>query len=652
MILDIPLSAFAPVAIVVAILLFLADARETPLLRQLVSAGMILVIIRYVMWRASETLDGPGIDWADRIFIHVLFAIELIAMFDAIILLVMMSRRRDNTPEADRHEARLRALPASALPAVDVLIATYNEPLEVLERTILCARAIDWPDLRVWVCDDGRRAWLKAYCERQGVGYLTRPDNRGAKAGNLNAALARTSAPFILVLDADFAPRRHILYRMIGFFDDPRVAILQTPQFFYNPDPLQQNLGLHRLLPNMERLWYDAILPCRDAWDAAFWCGTNSVLRRSALAAIGGKLAEDSVTEDLMTSLALLRQGYVTRYLGETLALGLAPESMAGIFVQRIRWSRGGIQTLYLRHGPLGPGLTLRHRLFFLPTFWLSISLVQLTAVLAPLIFMWTGLIPIANLTVVEVVYYQLPLIISQLAGLKWLSRGVFHAMQSEIVAFFLCVRLTPSVIWTFLRPFGHAFKVTPKGRDAREADREPLMQRVAFALTLATLGGIVINLFPDTRRVDITALIPVVVAWALYNAIMINLAWVMASGRPQLRAEERFDMDGEPAELTANGEDQRVALIDLSLAGALVAGASGLTAGSLVTLRLRNVPPLECRVVRQRDDRLGLMFLSVDDVAREALILRLMSEQHTPSVVPVRAEGIARHMLARLWAG
>src|SRR5215813_5757610 len=110
-------------------------------------------------------------------------------------------------------------------------------------------------------------------------------------------------------------------------------------------------------------------MPSRDAWDVAFCCGSGAVFRRTCLEAIGG-IPTESVTEDILSSLVMLRKGLVTRYLNERLSLGLAAESLDAFFVQRKRWCRGGIQMIYLKTGPFGPGLTLMQRLFFLPTFW------------------------------------------------------------------------------------------------------------------------------------------------------------------------------------------------------------------------------------------------------------------------------------------
>ena len=159
----------------------------------------------------------------------------------------------DRRAEADCHEARLRTLPPEQLPSVDVYVPTYDEPMEVLEKTITGVLCLDYPNFKAWVLDDGRRPWVKAFCESKGDGYLTRPDNAHAKAGNINHALTKTSADFIAIFDADFIPQRSFLIRTVGFFADPRIGIVQVPHAFYNYDPTQTSLALQKALPDDQR---------------------------------------------------------------------------------------------------------------------------------------------------------------------------------------------------------------------------------------------------------------------------------------------------------------------------------------------------------------------------------------------------------------
>src|ERR1044071_190097 len=297
----------APTAFVLGAIYFLRTGPtiENPWTRRLIFGLVWVVVAWYLQWRLTVTVLPASGAWYETGWVWFCFAVEVFAIFDQLILYISFLRTTNHSAAADRHEARLRSLPQAELPTVDILIPTYNEPIEVLEKTITGALCLDYPNAKIWVLDDGRREWLKTFCEAKGVGYLNRPDNTHAKAGNVNHALTQTNAEFVAIFDADFVPQRNFLMRTMGFFADPKIGIVQVPHAFYNPDPLQANLALRKSLPDEQRFFFDVIMPCRDAWNAAFCCGSNSVTRRAALNAVGGGLPTESITEDMLLSIAL-----------------------------------------------------------------------------------------------------------------------------------------------------------------------------------------------------------------------------------------------------------------------------------------------------------------------------------------------------------
>jgi cellulose synthase (UDP-forming) len=164
--------------------------------------------------------------------------------------------------------------------SVDVLITTFDEPLELVMKTAVAALEIRYPH-ETYVLDDGNRPAMRALALAEGIGYINRSEdwvNRPlhAKAGNLNNALMTTSGEFILILDADMVPRPEFLDDTLGYFDDPTVALVQTPQVFNNV-PDNDPLG------SQAKLFYGPIMQGKDGWNAAFFCGSNAVLRREAL---------------------------------------------------------------------------------------------------------------------------------------------------------------------------------------------------------------------------------------------------------------------------------------------------------------------------------------------------------------------------------
>ncbi|WP_426030731.1 glycosyltransferase [Caulobacter sp. DWP3-1-3b2] len=92
---------------------------------------------------------------------------------------------------------------------MDVFIPTYNESLEIVQDTVLAAIGMDYPRDRyqVYLLDDGKRPAFKAFAEMAGAIYITRLDNKGAKAGNLNHALEQTAAELVCIFDCDPSPR-------------------------------------------------------------------------------------------------------------------------------------------------------------------------------------------------------------------------------------------------------------------------------------------------------------------------------------------------------------------------------------------------------------------------------------------------------------
>ena len=210
-----------------------------------------LLALRYAWWRLTATLAPIGWTW-DFAASWSLALLEMIALIGSLSGFLMMSRVRQRTAEVDANRGWWGD---ASPPRVAILIATYNETIDVLERTIVGALTLNYQAKEVVVLDDGRRDWLQDYCATHGVRYMRRANNKGSKAGNINAALKilrSDAAPpaFVAVLDADFVPHRGFISRSLALFHDPSVGLVQTPQHFFNADPIQHNLGLSRSYPD------------------------------------------------------------------------------------------------------------------------------------------------------------------------------------------------------------------------------------------------------------------------------------------------------------------------------------------------------------------------------------------------------------------
>jgi cellulose synthase (UDP-forming) len=229
----------------------------------------ILLGVNYIIWRWLFSIN-----WAAAWISLPLVMVETYSLIDAFLFGVTMWRLRERGEPP---------IPPAGL-SVDVFLTTYNEPVALVMTTALAALHIRYPH-RTWILDDGARPAMKQAAKDAGIGYITRsPDwenlPRHAKAGNLNNALAATQGEFLLILDADQIPEPEILDRMLGHFNNEKVALVQTPQWF-------SNVTDDDLLGSQAPLFYGPIQQGKDGWNAAFFCGSNAVIRRDALMQIG-----------------------------------------------------------------------------------------------------------------------------------------------------------------------------------------------------------------------------------------------------------------------------------------------------------------------------------------------------------------------------
>lgn len=249
--------------------------------------------------------------------------------------------------------------------SVDVFVPTYKEPLHIIRRTVMAARDIRYPH-GTFLLDDGKRDEVKALAKELGVTYLRRPGNEHAKAGNLNYGLARSKADFVMAFDADHIALPHALAALLGFFDDEEVALVQTPQDYYNIDAFQYvNSGRTGGLWHDQSAFYNLAQPCADASNASSCVGTGVVYRRSALDKIGG-IPVTTVTEDIHTSLKLHKAGYKTVFLNESIAYGVAASDLGEYYKTRHRWGHGNLHALAHENILFCKGLTLKQRLHYI----------------------------------------------------------------------------------------------------------------------------------------------------------------------------------------------------------------------------------------------------------------------------------------------
>lgn len=494
----------------------------------------ITASIRYMYWRLTSTVgfDNP----IDMIFGWGLVAAELYA------LLVLLLGYLQTAWPLKRKPLPMPA-DSSTWPTIDIMIPTYNEPLSIVKLTVFSALALDWPadKLNVYVLDDGRRPEFKAFCQDVGAGYITRDNNLHAKAGNLNWALARTSGEYVAIFDCDHVPTRSFLQLCMGWFlRDPKLAMLQTPHFFFSPDPFEKNLNTFRSVPNEGELFYGLVQDGNDLWNATFFCGSCAIMRRKPLLEVGG-VAIETVTEDAHTALKLSRAGYNTAYLGIPQAAGLATESLSAHIVQRIRWARGMAQIFRVDNPILGKGLKLGQRLCYanamLHFFYGLPRLVFLTAPLAYLLF---GA-QIFQAPALMIVAFALPHILHSSLANSTIQGRFRHSFWNEVYETVLAWYIMRPVTLALINPKAGAFNVTAKGGVIDKAFFDWTMARPYLIILLLNLIGMCVGVY-DFIGGDAEARTTIVVnlVWALYNVIIACASVAVASESRQLRTTPR----------------------------------------------------------------------------------------------------------------
>lgn len=639
-------------------LLFLPSLDRNNRWVRLTIIGVLSVFwIRYMMWRLFYTTLPVPMVTGLGLWVWFCFFVEILVSVESLIFYITLMRHTDRKAQADKYEKALRDLPPEELPTIDVFLPTYNEGIEVIERSILGCLHLDWPKdkLKVWVLDDGKREWVQDFCEEVGAGYVRRKEWIHAKAGNLNHAFEVTSGDFIAVFDADFVPFRNFLYRTVGFFIDPKVGILQTPQHFFNKDYVQSNLHLHDSAPDDQRLFFDVMMPARDGWDVAFWCGSCSLTRRTAMRDAGG-VPTRSITEDLTTTLVLLRHGYITRYLNEKLSHGLAPESLPSLITQRKRWCRGTIQTVFMKDGPLGPNLKFIHRILFFPWHWLISPFTRFFSFIVPIVFLWTGYPALLITHYTELVYFHFPAYLMNLFVTLWLAPRHYIPLLSSSVASLESIQVLPTVVNSLLTPFRQEFGVTPKGRMGRP-DGQRHIHKFSFwvSLILLTLTsiGMILNIIPESTPGSEGGFFPVAAIWATMNVFMLVVMVMISVEHPRPRTDERFQME-EEGMLSVNGNEISVHILDISLGGVRLRQKDlehhSLQNDQEVFLKISNLPSLASEVVRTEDGVIQLHFKELKGKPRHALIQHLYTGKYQNSSA-LKYEFFIRRLFHRIFS-
>jgi len=552
---------------------------------EVIRSAMIFISLtmslRYLIWRGTETLP-----------FHLGFAAAtaglLLFVAECYCFLVSALGHLPNLRKTERRPLPLPANP-SALPVVDVYIPTYNEDPELVRSTIIAATQMRYPadKLRVYVLDDGgtrqmmsdpgavraaqarqRADKIQALASQFGASYLTRERNEHAKAGNLNAALAKTSGDFVVILDCDHVHAEDFVEKTLGFFlADPKLFLVQTPHHFVNPDPLERNLATFHHSPSENDMFYNTIQPGLDAWGATFFCGSAAMLRRSALDDIGG-FSQETLTEDAETTLRALSKGYTTAYLNLPLISGLQPETFSGFIQQRARWGQGMWQ-IFMFHNPWRlPGLSLIQRVLFtnFALFW-GFPVSRLIMLMMPLVTLLLY-VPLAEARVIDVLAYGAPALLCSTITAQFIIGKLRWPFISYLYEVIQSVHLTASIAHLLRNPRAPQFRVTPKG-EILEKDFVSALAKPFYLLCALSVAALAMCAYRLSTQPALRDMLLFVGAWTLLDLVFFLCALGVTLERRQRRVYPRAPVS-YPAHLrTDNGLDLIGMLVDASATGA-----------------------------------------------------------------------------------
>lgn len=546
----------------------------------------------YLFWRTFYTL--PTISILSMVAGGLLLFTEWMGYFQSIVTSILFWKKN-----------KRKKIPLSSfetLPTLDVLIATYNESVDLLRRTIVAAQLMDYPDefYEILVCDDSNREDVRVLCKELGVRHITRKDNKHAKAGNLNHALTVSTGEIIVTMDADMIPKENFIKETLGYFSDKKVAFVQAPQAFYNDDPFQFNLFAGDRISNEQDFFMRMLEEKKDRFNATMYIGSNALFRRDALENIGG-FATGVITEDMATGMLIQAAGWETVFVNKVVAVGLAPETYKDLLKQRDRWGRGNIQ-VFRKWNPLKiKGLSLMQKLLYMDGvhYWFF-GVYKIVFLISPILYLVFGII-VLNATFNDLLWYWVPAFLSSQIFAHLISEKKRTTMWTNVYD----TALAPSMAWAMLSEVffkGNVkFNVTRKGIQTNE--RQFLWRASLFHIVLGVLSivGIVRVLLaymvPNLVTIDLDSVL-INLFWVSYNLIGIVMVIMIFFERPRYRTAERFVLTKE-AILSSDEQPMTVQVVDLSEYGARLSIDSDLIKKKMTDIQLafQNGPILEGEV-------------------------------------------------------
>lgn len=612
---------YALIMVIALLLSYIVSKQKVEYRKILIFINSVVCCI-YIIWRITVIPIHSGI-------ISFLLGITLF-LAEALGLISFLNFKYLFTKKYKLELKTLDDFQYGNIPYVDVLICTYNEPLYLLEKTIAASTNLDYPThkFKIHVCDDGRRDSLKLLCKKYNVNYISRDNNEGAKAGNINNALKYLKGDLFAVLDADMIPKKEFLSRTVGYFTNENLAFVQVPQVYYNKDTYQYNLMKN--IPNEQDFFMRDIQEARAARNAVLHVGTNALFKREYVDEIGG-YPTCSITEDMAVGMLLQSRGYDSVFINEELVLGLSATTFTELVKQRDRWCRGNIQVLKHFNPIFTKGLTLPQKIAYFDggVYWFS-NLQKIVFILFPLIYLLTRKL-IIDSSILTLLNMYIPFILGQILIFNTLSPGNRKLTWAHFYEIAMAPHLTLSILKEMLF-FKTKFNVTLK---EIQQDKKQFQLRVALPhiviVVVTIIAWIVSTRLLIEKNIHVQAYLLNMI-WSIYNFIGAIICIKVSYQKPIFRTSERININEDiTVECDYKQNKFKAKILNLSEKGI------GLKLNEELDLQCEETIKLDlkgsifiCKISRINKDLLGLSFNKVTPYQMK-LIMSIFTENMQP---------------------
>lgn len=488
-------------------------------------------------------------------------------------------------------------------PTVDIFICTYNEGLDILTDTFEGCKNLNYPKKEIYVLDDGKRKEVEKTALELGFKYISRENNIGYKAGNINNALKHSKGDLIAIFDADHIPVSTFLNELVDYFIDEKVAVVQTPQHFYNLDPAQKNLKMYSFLSNEQDLFFRVIEPGMNCLNSTLIAGTNFVIRRQFLEEIGG-LPQESITEDMALGIILEGKGLKVHFHDKPLAIGLAPENFKEYIIQRCRWAKGTFQIFLSKHiqKELKNMPFTQKMPYYAGLMYYMLSFPRLICMIMPALFLIFNIKPVITSFWTVMFCFQLGYFSLKIAYFYFIAKKHRNIIFSDLYELCIWYPLISEITKMFLIKGGtkkQKFTVTNKGKlaDTKNYELKLILPNIILFIICLTAFFFTYDKF---IHIDYKPALYVNLFWNTYNLIMLFLAITIGIEKPDKRIDYRVKVKLN-ASIKHFNQEIKVKVLNLSKSGALICSTEFFNKGQLFLFNLLNLKNIPVKIINSK---------------------------------------------------